>query len=375
MAPVTAVSYHCTGQVAHRSDAARVGVPALPPHTPEIVSVKNHADDSVLELLGDDVVQDYVQHCAEVHQESGEDSPRAVAAVLLGPDQAEHQQNMERHKTHQHLGDQCEDDTDGLLLHFGFEFRGATVDQVVHNDDIAAGHQEYGNQEKEDEADKVDGIVVPHVHDVLHLDAAGKVGHGIGVLVQDEEGKDRAQCHDPHSHAGHHGLRDVPQLFAVLGLDDGHVAVCTDHSKQPQGHTRVEDGESGADSTEKVTERPVISAVVEHPERKQQDEGEVHQRHVDHIHGDGGPLLGGESEHPEGSDVDHDSDAEDEAVEDQAGNAVVRRSLLGPFSHHRHVGVVCHNSETYNTDIQNKGVFVTAWKSKLFDLKVNKATG
>lgn len=161
-------------------------VPALPSHTPEIVSVKNHADYSVLELLGDDVVEDYVQDCAEVHQESGDDGPRVVSAIFVIPNQAEHQENVERHETHQNLGDQREDDADGLLLHFGFEFRGASMDQVVHNNDVAADHQEYGNQEKEDEAHKVDAIVVPHKHDVLHLNAACKVGLVIGVFIKKE---------------------------------------------------------------------------------------------------------------------------------------------------------------------------------------------
>lgn len=186
MALVTALLYHCAGQVAHRADAASVCVPALPSHTPQIVPVKYHTDYSVLELLGDDVVQDHVQDCAEVHQESGEDGPRAVSAIFVSPNQAEHQDNVEWHETHQNLGDQCEDDADGLLLHFGFEFRGATVDQIVHNNDIAACHQEYGNQEKEDEAHKVDAIVVPHVYDVLHLDAGGKVGGIIRVFIKEE---------------------------------------------------------------------------------------------------------------------------------------------------------------------------------------------
>lgn len=348
---VTGVSYHCTGQVAHRSDAACVHVPALPSHTPEIVSVKNHADHSVLELLGDDVVEDYIQHCAEVHQESCDDGPRVENTMFFIPNQAKHQENVERHETHQNLSDQCEDDTDGLLLHFGFEFRGASMDKVVHNNYVAADHQKYGNQEKEDEAHKVDAIVVPHKHDVLHLNAGGKVGHTIGVFIKKEYGKSGAQRHDPHSHTSHHGFGDVPQLFAVLGLDDGHVAVCTDHSKQPQSHTWVEDGESGIDSTENVPERPVVHVVVDHPEGKQQDEGEVHHRHVDHIHSDRVSLLGGKCKYPESSDIDHNSNGEDKAVEDQASHVVLRWTLLWSFSH---VGDVYRHSETYKTQQETR---------------------
>lgn len=93
---------------------------------------------------------------------------------------------MERHETHQHLDNQCDDNADGLLLHFRFEFRGAAVDQIVHNDNIAANHYAYRNQEEEDESHKVDGVVVAHVDNVLHLDAGGKVGDKIGVIVREE---------------------------------------------------------------------------------------------------------------------------------------------------------------------------------------------
>lgn len=145
----------------------------------------------------------------------------------------------------------------------------------------------------------------------------------------------------------------------MLGLDDGHVAVCTDHSKQPQGHAWVEDGESGVDSTENVPERPVARDLVDHPEGKQQDEGEVHHRHVDHIHSDRVPLLGGERKHPESGDVDHDSDGEDEAVEDQAGYAVLLWTLLWSFSH---VGEVYRHSDTYKT--QHDTLFLVLKKAE-----------
>lgn len=57
---LTVASYHGAGHVAHRTDAAGVRVPALTPHAPQIVPVQNHADHPVLELLGDDVVQNDV---------------------------------------------------------------------------------------------------------------------------------------------------------------------------------------------------------------------------------------------------------------------------------------------------------------------------
>lgn len=205
---------------------------------------------------------------------------------------------MERHKTHQHLDNQCDDNPDGLLLHFRFEFRGAAMHQIVHNDNVAAYHDAYGNQEEEDEPHKVDGVVVAHVDDVLHLDAGGEVGDAIGVFLREEQGYSAAESHEPHPETRHHGLRDVPQLFAVLWLDYGHVAVCADQSEQPQSHAGVEDGESCTDSAEKISKGPVVLVVVNHPEEKQQDEGEVHHRHVYHVDRDRVPLLGGEGEHP-----------------------------------------------------------------------------
>lgn len=82
---------------------------------------------------------------------------------------------MERHKTHQHLDDQCNDDLDGLLLHFRFELGCAAMDQIVHDDNVAADHDTYGQQEEEDESHKVDQVVGAHVDDVLHFDAGGEV--------------------------------------------------------------------------------------------------------------------------------------------------------------------------------------------------------
>lgn len=205
---------------------------------------------------------------------------------------------MERHKTHQHLDNQCDDNPDGLLLHFRFEFRGAAVDQIVHDDNIAAYHDTYGNQEEENEPHKVYRIVVPHVDDVLHFDAGGEVGDAIRVILREEQGYSTTKSHEPHPKTRHHGLWDVPQLFAVLRLDDGHVAVCTYQGKQPQSHAGVEDGESCTDSAEKISKWPIVLVVVNHSEGKEQDEGEVHHRHVYHVDSDRVPLLGGEGKHP-----------------------------------------------------------------------------
>lgn len=249
---------------------------------------------------------------------------------------------MERHKTHQHLDNQCDDNPDGLLLHFRFEFRGAAMDQIIHNDNIAANHYKYGNQEEEDESHKVDWVVMAHVDDVLHLDAGGEVGNLIGVMLREEQGYSAAQSHYPHPQTRHHGLWDIPQLFTVLWLDDGHVAVSTDQSKQPQSDAGVEDGESCTDSAENISEGPIVLVVVNHSERKQQDEGEIHDGHIYHVDRDRVPLLGGEGKHPYGSEIDYDSYDEDEAVEDQACHTVLHRSLLQLYSTrlHRHVGEV-----------------------------------
>lgn len=57
---LTVVSYHGAGHVAHWADAAGVCVPALTSHAPQIVPVQHHTDHPVLELLGDDVVQNDV---------------------------------------------------------------------------------------------------------------------------------------------------------------------------------------------------------------------------------------------------------------------------------------------------------------------------
>lgn len=205
---------------------------------------------------------------------------------------------MERHKTNQHLDNQCDDNPDGLLLNFRFEFRGAAVDQIIHNDNIAANHYTYGNQEEENEPHKVDGVVMAHVDDVLHLDAGGEVGDAIGIILREEQGHGAAHGHEPNPKTCHHGLWDIPQLLAVLWLNDGHVAVSADQSKQPQSHAGVEDGESCTDSAENVSKGPIVLVVVNHSEGKQQDEGEVHHRHVYHVDGDRILLLGSERKHP-----------------------------------------------------------------------------
>ena len=147
-----AVSVHCTGHVAHR-------VPALPSHAAQIVPVQDHTDHSVLELFGDNVIQNNVQHCAHVHQECGEHGPGAKPAIFALPRQTEQQAHVERHEAHQHLDYERHDDPDRLLLHFGFELGGAAVDQIVHDDDVAADHYTDGNQEEEDDSRKVDSVV------------------------------------------------------------------------------------------------------------------------------------------------------------------------------------------------------------------------
>lgn len=205
---------------------------------------------------------------------------------------------MERHKTHQHLDNECDYNPDGLLLHFRFEFRGAAMNQIIYNDNIAANHYTYGDQEEEDEAHKVDKVFMAQVDDVLHFDAGGEVGNAIGVILKEDQGYSAAQSHEPNPKARHHGFGDVPQLLAMLWLDDGHVAVSTNQSKQPEGHAGVEDGESCTDPAKKISKGPVVLVVINHPERKQQDEGEVDHRHVYHVDSDWVSLLGGESKHP-----------------------------------------------------------------------------
>ena len=172
------------------------------------------------------------------------------------------------------------------------------MDQIVHDDNVAADHDTYGQQEEEDESHKVDQVVGAHVDDVLHFDAGGEVWAAIGVFPSKEQRHSAAQSHEPHPKTRHHGLRDVPQLFAVLRLDDGHVAVGADQSEQPQGHAGVEDGESSTDPAENISKGPVVLVVVDHSEGKQKDECEVHHCHVDHVDGDRVPLLGGEGKHP-----------------------------------------------------------------------------
>lgn len=249
---------------------------------------------------------------------------------------------MKGHKTHQDLYNERDDNPDGLLLHLRFEFRGAAVDQIINNHNIATDHYAYGNKEVEEEPYEVDGVVVAHVDDVLHLDAGGEVGDEIGVIGRGEQGQGAAQCHKPHAQTRHHGLGDVPQLLDVLWLDNGHVAISTDQSKQPQSHAGVENGEGRTDPAEELTKGPVVLVVVNHPKGEQQDEGEIYHRHVYHVDSDGVPLLSGQGKHPESGEIDYDSDDEDEAVEYQACHAVLQRPLVSTCSPvlYRHVGVV-----------------------------------
>lgn len=193
---------------------------------------------------------------------------------------------MKRHKTHQHLDNERDDNPDGLLLYFRFEFRGAAMNQIVHNDDIAADHYANGDEEEKDKSHKVDGVVMAHVDDVLHLDAGGEVRSPVRVLLGEEQWYRTTHGHDPDPNTAHHSLRDVSQLLAVLWLDNGHVTVSANQGKQPQSHARVENGEGCHDSTEKISKRPVVLVVVYHSERKQQDEGEVYQCHVYHVDSD-----------------------------------------------------------------------------------------
>ena len=181
-------------------------------------------------------------------------------------------------------------------------------------------------------------------------------------MLGEEHGDGAAQSHEPHPQTRHHGLGDVPQLLAVPWLDDSHVAVGADQSKQPKSDAGVENGESGHYPAEDISEGPVVQVVVDHPEGKQQDEGEVHHRHVDHVDSDRVPPLGGEREDPQGGDIDDDSDDEDEAVEDQTDQAVLHRPLLRPLGTglHRHVGGVKIqlHTETYISQQEENGFMI-----------------
>lgn len=138
--------------------------------------------------------------------------------------------------------------------------------QIIHNDNIADNHYTYGNQEEEQESYEVDGVVAAHVDDVLHFDAGGVVGDAVWIVLGEDQGDGAAQSHEPHPKTPHHGLWDVPQLFAVLRLNNGHVAVRTDQSKEPQSHAGVEDGQSGTDSAENVSKGPIVVIVVDYSE-------------------------------------------------------------------------------------------------------------
>lgn len=61
------------------------------------------------------------------------------------------------------------------------------MDQIIYNDNIAANHYTYGDQEEEDEPHKVDKVVMAQVDDVLHFDTGGGVGDAIRVVVKEEQ--------------------------------------------------------------------------------------------------------------------------------------------------------------------------------------------
>ncbi|KAG9349562.1 hypothetical protein JZ751_028010 [Albula glossodonta] len=256
-------------------------VHALAADAAEVVPVEDDADDAVLELLGHNVVEYDIQHRAEVHQEGGESSPGAVlmAAVLQ---EQHHKADVEGHKAHQYLHDEGDDDPHRLLLDLRLELGGAPVDQVVHDDSVAAHHDADGHQEEADEPDEVDRVVLPQMDNVAGLGAGGEVGGAVGVVVGEEEGGCTAQGHDPHTDAGHNGFAHVLELLAVAGLHYGHIAVSADQGEEPQGHTGVKDGQGSTDPTEYVAKGPLIQPIVNHAKREQYDENEVYNGHIDH---------------------------------------------------------------------------------------------
>lgn len=123
-------------------------------------------------------------------------------------------------------------------------------------------------------------------------------------------------------------------------LHYGHVSVGADQSKEPKSNAGVENSEGGNNSTEDVSKGPVVQVVVDHPEGKKQDEGQVDHSYVDHVDSDRRLLLGGQGEHPQSCQVDDESNNKDKAVEDQACHPVLRRTLVWSQGHVGHVGDV-----------------------------------
>ncbi len=185
-----------------------VGAKALPANAPQVVSVQDHADHTVLKLLRHNVEEYDVQHCARIHQEGGEDPPGVVTTLTAGQ-QHENETDVERYKAHQHLNDQCDDDPDGLLLDFRLQFGRAAVDEVVHDDNVTAHHDAHRHQEEEDDTCEVDGIVTAQVDYVVHLDASGIVCDAVGVFLQEKKRSCAAQGHDPDSRTGQQGFTDA----------------------------------------------------------------------------------------------------------------------------------------------------------------------
>lgn len=147
---------------------------ALPANAPQVVPVQDHADHTVLELLRHNVEEYDVQHCTRIHQEGGE-GPPGVETLPTAGQQHGNKADVERHKAHKHLYDQCDDDPDGLLLDFGLQFGRAAMDEVFYDYNVTAHHDAHRHQEEEDDSCEVDGIVTAQVDDVVHLDASGMV--------------------------------------------------------------------------------------------------------------------------------------------------------------------------------------------------------
>lgn len=191
-------SDHGTGEVTEGANAARA--PALSAHASQIVPVQDHTDHTVLELLGHYVVKYDVQYSAHVHQEGGKGSPGAVllAAVLQ---QQEHKADVERHKAHQDLHNQCYNDPDGLLLDIGFQLGCAPVDEVVHDNNVAAHHDEHGHQEEEGQASEVDRVVPPQVDYIVHPQAGGVVVDLVWIILKEKQRGCTAESHDPYASA------------------------------------------------------------------------------------------------------------------------------------------------------------------------------
>lgn len=172
------------------------------------------------------------------------------------------------------------------------------MDQIIHNDDIAANHDTDGHQKEKDEPHKVDWVVTAKVNDILHFETGGKVGAMIGVVHGENKGNGAAKSHAPYTKTSHDGFGDVFELLTMLWLDNGHVAVCAYKSKQPQSHARVENSERCTDPAENISKGPVVQVVVGHSEGKLQDKDEVYYSNVYHVDCDRVPLFGRQSKHP-----------------------------------------------------------------------------